>query len=359
MSKLLKINENKIHIIHKLGAGCYGHNGADDAALDAALIAIEIPDKWVKLQWDRIDEFIWEPYGSPMIIKLLAKISKDKIITLLNTDIISDTHSTRPMNGGNLISEWYIKNGLPMSEREPMEGAYRNAIPKYVVPGLTIKTHFIKTPLRVSALRSLGALGNIFALESFIDECAIYAQCDPVEFRLKHLKDKRAINVIENVKKISHLKYNLSFNGIGTGIAFAQYKNHAGYVAVVIKLKVENNTIKLKNIYVAADVGLIINPDGVKNQLEGGAVQALSIALLENVKLEDGNPASYNYDTYPLITFNKLPPIEIVLLENKKNNSVGAGEASMGPTVAALCNAIYSATGKRIRELPLINYFNI
>lgn len=359
MSKLLKINENKIHIIHKLGAGCYGHNGADDAALDAALIAIEIPDKWIKLQWDRIDEFIWEPYGSPMIIKLLAKISKDKIITLLNTDIISDTHSTRPMNGGNLISEWYIKNGLPMSEREPMEGAYRNAIPKYVVPGLTIKTHFIKTPLRVSALRSLGALGNIFALESFIDECAIYAQCDPVEFRLKHLKDKRAINVIENVKKISHLKYNLSFNGIGTGIAFAQYKNHAGYVAVVIKLKVENNTIKLKNIYVAADVGLIINPDGVKNQLEGGAVQALSIALLENVKLEDGNPASYNYDTYPLITFNKLPPIEIVLLENKKNNSVGAGEASMGPTVAALCNAIYSATGKRIRELPLINYFNI
>jgi CO/xanthine dehydrogenase Mo-binding subunit len=359
ISKLLKMNENKIHIIHKPGAGCYGHNGADDVALDAALIAMEIPGKWIKLQWDRTDEFIWEPYGSPMIIDLQAKLDKDKNITSLNTEIISDTHSTRPMNGGNLISEWYIKNALPKNELKPMEGAYRNAIPKYTIPVLTIKTRFIKTPLRVSAFRSLGALGNIFALESFIDECAISAQIDPVNFRLKHLKDERAINVINTVKKISHFKYNSSFNGVGTGIAFAQYKNHAGYVAIVVKLSIENNTIKLNNIYASADVGLIINPDGVKNQLEGGIVQALSIAFLENVKIKNGNPAIYNYDTYPIINFNKIPPIEIVLLENKKNTSVGAGEASMGPTVAALCNAIYNATGKRIRNLPLINYYNM
>lgn len=359
ISKLLKMNENKIHIIHKPGAGCYGHNGADDVAIDAALIALEIPNKWIKLQWDRTDEFIWEPYGSPMIIDLQAKLDKDKNITSLNTEIISDTHSTRPMNGGNLISEWYIKNGLPKNELKPMEGAYRNAIPKYTIPELTIKTRFIKTPLRVSAFRSLGALGNIFALESFIDECAIYTGNDPVEFRLKHLDDDRAINVISTVKKISHFKYNSSFNGFGTGIAFAQYKNHAGYVAVVVKLSIENNTIKLNNIYAAADVGLIINPDGVKNQLEGGIVQALSITFLENVKIKNGNPAIYNYDTYPIINFNKIPPIEIVLLENKKNTAVGAGEASMGPTVAALCNAIYNATGKRIRKLPLINYYNM
>ena len=359
ISKLLKIDENSIHIIHKPGAGCYGHNGADDAALDAALIAMEIPAKWIKLQWDRTDEFIWEPYGSPMIIELQAKLDKDKNITSLKTDIISDTHSTRPMNGGTLISEWYIKNGLPMSELTPMEGAYRNAIPKYTIPELTIKTRFIKTPLRVSAFRSLGALGNIFALETFFDECAISAHSNPVDFRLKHLKDDRAINVIGTVKKISNFKYDLLFNGKGIGIAFAQYKNHAGYVAVVIKLSIEKNTIKLKNIYAAADVGLIINPDGVKNQLEGGIVQALSIALLEKLPLEKGNPLSYNYDTYPVITFNKIPPIEIVLLENKNNNSVGAGEASMGPTVAALCNAVYNASGKRIRELPLSNYYNI
>lgn len=359
ISKLLKMDENKIHIIHKPGAGCYGHNGADDVALDAALIAIKIPGKWIKLQWDRTDEFIWEPYGSPMIIDLQATINRDKNIASLHTDIISDTHSTRPMNGGNLIAEWYIENGLPMSKLTPMEGAYRNAVPKYTIPELTIQTHFIETPLRASALRSLGALGNIFALESFIDECAISAQLDPVNFRLKHLKDERAINVINAVKKISHFKYNSTFNGVGSGIAFAQYKNHAGYVAVVVKLSIEDNTIKLNNIYAAADVGLIINPDGVKNQLEGGIVQALSIAFLENVKIKNGNPAIFNYDTYPIINFNKIPPIEIVLLENKKNTAVGAGEASMGPTVAALCNAIYNATGKRVRELPLIKHFNI
>lgn len=359
IAKLLRINESNIHIIHKPGAGCYGHNGADDVALDAALIALEIPNKWIKLQWDRTDEFIWEPYGSPMIINLQAIINKEKNIISLNTKIISDTHSTRPMDGGNLIAEWYIKNGMPKKAIEPMEGAYRNAIPKYRIPFLKIDTRFIKTPLRVSAFRSLGALGNIFALESFIDECALYTGSDPVEFRLKHLDDDRAIKVINTVKEISHFTSNLSFNGNGSGIAFAQYKNHAGYVAVVVELAIKNNSIKLKKIYASADVGLIINPDGVKNQLEGGIVQALSIALLEKLPLVEGNPIAKNYDTYPIISFNKIPPIEIVLLENKNNNSVGTGEASMGPTVAALYNAVYSATGKRIRELPLINHFNI
>ncbi len=350
---------SKIHIIHKLGPGCYGHNGADDVALDAALIAMEIPNKWIKLQWDRTDEFIWEPYGSPMIINLDAKINKNKKIISLHTDIVSDTHSTRPTKGGSLIAEWHINKGLPKGELEPMEGAYRNAVPQYDIPNIKIDTHFIDTPLRVSALRSLGALCNIFALESFIDECASNTQSDPLTFRLNHLKNKRAINVINAVKKISNYTYDRSFNGNGTGLAFAQYKNHAAYVAVVVKLDIQNDTIRLNHIYAVSDMGLVINPNGAKNQLEGGIVQALSIALLEKVNIDNGNPNSFNYDSYPILTFNKIPPIEIVIIENKKDNSVGAGEASMGPTVAALCNAIFNASGIRIRELPISKFLKI
>lgn len=358
ISLYLKLDQKRIHIYHKVGSGCYGHNGADDVALDAAIISLKVPNKWIKLIWDRSDEFIWEPYGTPMIVNLEGKLDEKGKLFSLKTLIYSDTHSTRPNSGGCLISEWHTEKGLPPVKLTPVGGAYRNAIPLYNIPNLSVKTKFIDTPLRVSAFRSLGAFANTFALESFIDECATNANIDPAQFRLNHLEDKRAIKVLKELIKFSGYHDKPKLTNRAKGIAFAQYKNHAAYVGATAYVTVKNNNLVLDNIYAVVDAGIVINPDGVKNQIEGGIIQALSIGLYEEVLFEGGSPIIENFDKYKLISFKQIPKIDIKLINNNYP-SVGVGEASMGPTIAATCNAIYNATGIRIKKLPINKYFNI
>jgi CO/xanthine dehydrogenase Mo-binding subunit len=361
LAEALGMKPAEVRCIHAEGSGCYGHNGADDVALDAALLARGAPGRPVRLQWMRDDEFGWEPYGPAMVMKAKASVSEGRIVDW-NYDVWSNTHSMRPDPGGvNLLAAWYLadpkKPAPPRSIPQPAGGGDRNAVPLYEFPRQRVVSHLIKEmPLRVSALRTLGAYGNVFAVESFMDELALAAGADPVAFRLAHMKDPRARAVIEAVAKKANWKPDQSGGeGRGRGIGFAKYKNLATYVAVVVDVEVDraSGNVRVPRAYAAVDSGLVINPDGLLNQIEGGIIQSTSWTLKEALRFNPEGILSHDWMTYPILTMTEVPKIEIELINRPTERSLGAGEASQGPTVAAIANAFAHATSKRLRDLPL------
>jgi CO/xanthine dehydrogenase Mo-binding subunit len=237
-------------------------------------------------------------------------------------------------------------------------GGHRNLTPAYAFERLQTVRHFASnSPLRVSAMRSLGAYANVFAIESFMDELALEARIDPVEFRLKHLNDERAIAVVKIAAEKSNWEVRTRPNnsGKGRGFAYAQYKNKQSYTAIVVDVTVnmETGEIKLDKALIAADTGQIVNPDGTSNQFEGGFVQAASWTLYEQVNYDDNGITSLDWETYPILHFENAPEIEIILLNRPDQPTLGAGESTQNPTPAAIANAIFDALGVRIRDLPL------
>jgi CO/xanthine dehydrogenase Mo-binding subunit len=362
MAKALDMPPAAIRCIHAEGSGCYGHNGADDVALDAALLARATGGRPVRLQWMREDEFAWEPYGPAMIMRGSAALKDGRIVDW-NYDVWSNTHGTRPgdPDGVNLLASWYLEKpkqpGPPRAGAQPAGAGDRNAIPLYDLPRTRIVSHLIKDmPLRVSALRTLGAYANVFAIESFMDELALAAKIDPVEFRLAHLKDPRGRAVIEAVAKAADWKPGEKGSGTrGRGIAFAKYKTLATYVAVIVDLELDRGSgeVRIPRAYAAADAGQIINPDGLTNQIEGGIVQSTSWTLHEQVDFDQNGIRSRDWDGYRILTMKEAPTVTTVLIDRPTERSLGAGEASQGPTAAAIANAFAAATGRRIRDLPL------
>jgi nicotinate dehydrogenase subunit B len=359
----LKLPPDKIHCIHAEGSGCYGHNGADDVALDAALLARAAPGgRPVRLQWMRGDEFGWEPFGPAMVMKVKAALAADGRIVDWNYEVWTNTHSTRPdPRGNNLLASWSLtepqRPAPPQIVPQPAGGGDRNAVPLYDFPRQRVVHHFIREmPLRVSALRTLGAYANVFAMESFMDELALAAGDDPVAFRRAHLKDPRARAVIETVaRKAGWKPGERSGGGKGRGIGFAKYKNLATYVAVIADVEVDgaSGKVSVPRAWAAADSGLIINPDGLANQIEGGIIQSTSWTLHEEVKFGPTGIKSRDWLTYPILTMPEVPKVEVELINRPQERSLGAGEASQGPAAAAIANAFAAATGKRMRELPL------
>lgn len=360
--KALKVPANMVRCVHVEGSGCYGHNGADDVALDAALLARAAPDRPVRLQWMRDDEFAWEPYGAAMIMQAKAALDAEGRIADWQYELWSNTHSTRPQStsGANVLAAWYLnepqKMGPPQGIPQPAGGGDRNSIPLYDFPSQRVVHHFIpEMPLRVSALRTLGAYANVFAIESFMDELALMANADPLAFRLAHMKDPRARAVIEAVAEKASWKPGEKSDGLrGRGIGFAKYKNLACYVAVVADVEVDRKSgvINVPRIYAAVDAGLIINPDGLTSQIEGGIVQSTSWTLKEEVQFDKNGIRTRDWSNYPILTMPEVPKVEIALINRPGERSLGAGEGSQGPTVAAISNAFARATGKRLRDLP-------
>jgi nicotinate dehydrogenase subunit B len=310
----------------------------------------------------RGDEFGWEPFGPAMVMKAKAALGADGRIADWNYDVWTNTHSTRPDPGGNnLLASWYLaepqKPAPPGVIPQPAGGGDRNAVPLYDFPRQRVVHHFIKEmPLRVSALRTLGAYANVFAMESFLDELALAAGADPVAFRLAHLKDPRGRAVIEAVAKKANWKPGeKGGSGKGRGIGFAKYKNLATYVAVIADIEVDraSGKVSVPRAWAAADSGLIINPDGLANQIEGGIIQSTSWTLHEEVKFDRNGIKSRDWLSYPILTMPEVPKVEVELIIRPDERSVGAGEASQGPAAAAIANAFAAATGKRMRELPL------
>jgi nicotinate dehydrogenase subunit B len=361
--KLLKMPAAAIRCVHMEGSGCYGHNGADDVAADAALLARATPGRPVRLQWMRDDEFGWEPYGPAMIMRAKAALGSDGKIADWEYEVWSNTHSSRPQSttGTNVLPAWYLAEpqpmGPPTSPPQPAGGGDRNAIPLYDFPSQRVIHHFVQDmPIRVSALRTLGAYANVFALESFMDELAAAAGADPVAFRLAHMKDPRARAVIEAVAKKAQWKEREKGDGTrGRGIGFAKYKNLACYVAVVAEVEVDrtNGTVRVPRTWAAVDSGLIINPDGLTNQMEGGIIQSVSWTLKEEVRFDRDGIKTHDWASYPILTMPEVPAVEIELINRPSERPLGSGEGSQGPAVAAVVNAFANATGKRIRDLPL------
>jgi CO/xanthine dehydrogenase Mo-binding subunit len=362
LARVMRMPESAITAIHAEGAGCYGHNGADDVSADAALLARATGGRPVKVQWMRDDEFCWEPYGSAMVMKMKARVDDAGNIVYWQHDVWSHPHSTRPggRTGSNLLAGWHLADPVKPSPAanspQPSGAADRNAVPLYEFPSQKIVLHYLpEMPIRTSALRTLGAYANVFALESFMDELAVQAGVDPVQFRLKHMKDARARAVIEAAAEKAGWKPNRKGDGSrGRGIAFAKYKNLAAYVAVVADVVVDRRTgkVRVERAVSAVDAGLIINPDGVVNQIEGGIIQSASWTLKESVSFDARQITTRSWADYPILTFAEVPAVEVVLLNRKNERSLGTGEGSQGPAVAAIANAIANATGVRMRELP-------
>ena len=355
VANLLSLPEEKIRVIGVPGAGCYGHNGADDVGGEAALLAMQMPGKPVRLQWMREDEHRWEPYGSAMMIKLNAGLNAQQKVQSWKTELWSDTHSTRPGGrAGHFIAARSLEKLFSFSPGGFSGGSTRNSIPLYDFPS-QIVLHNYQGPLRTSALRSLGAYANIFALESFMDELAIKARVDPVEFRLRHLKDERAREVIQTLAKKVHWGSKKSSAASAMGFAFAQYKNEAAYFAAVAEVSLDRTKkrFKVTRLTGCIDAGQIINPDGIENQTSGGMIQSASWTLFEQVRYDGKEITSSNWETYPILRFLDVPDTEVLIIDRPTQEPLGAGEAAQGPTSAAIANAIFAATGSRIRQLPL------
>lgn len=361
LSYVLGVDESFVSVTHLPGPGCYGHNGADDASLDAALIAKNIPGRPVLVKWEREDEHKWEPYGSAMIIKMKASLDQNKKINYWFHQTFSDTHTSRPRhreNFSNLLASWHLEKPFKPLPKNPMlvfhGGIHRNADPIYDFQNKTIiKTPVYDLPLRVSALRTLGSYGNIFAIETFMDELADKIGIDPFDFRIKHLSDERAIKVLKILRDKTEFKQNKTEDGIGRGIGFAKYKNVKCYAGVFIELEVDDyGNINLKRAIIVADSGQVIDKEGLKSQLEGGLIQSASWTLKEEVKFDGEEVLSQDWESYPILKFSEIPKIETILIDRPNEKPLGAGEATQGPTSAAISNAVYNAIGVRLRRIP-------
>ena len=362
LAKALRVKTADVTCTHVEGSGCYGHNGADDVACDAALLARATQGRPVKLQWMRDDEFAWEPYGSAMVMKMQAQLDEAKNIVNWQHETWSHPHSTRPMSrpdGSFVLGGWHLANPVPATtptnSPQPSGAADRNAVPLYDFPRQQVLLHYVTDmPVRTSALRTLGAYANVFALESFIDEAALAAGVDPVEFRLRHMKNPRARAVIELAAQKAGWKANAKGDGTrGRGIAFAQYKNLAAYCAVVAEVSVDRaGNVKVTRAVSAVDAGLAVNPDGIINQIEGGIIQSASWTLKEQVKFDRQRITTRSWADYPIFNFSDVPAVEVHIINQPNERPLGVGEGSQGPTVAAIANAIANATGKRARDLP-------
>ena len=367
IAETLGLEPDSVDVRHAPGAGCYGHNGSDDAALEAALVARAIPGRPVLLKWSREDEHAWEPYGPAMRMELAAHLDAGGDVRFWSHETYSDTHVVRARPGaagpqaGRFLAPRYFAHPVPEPAREPNltvnGGIHRNATPPYAFPDTRIVKHLVHDlPLRVSALRTLGAYANVFAAESFMDELAHEARADPLEYRRRHLADPRIRAVLDAAAERFGWtpRTGIEASGTGRGIAVARYKNTKSYCAVAVEARVgDDASVHLLRAVIAADAGEIVDPDGLAAQLEGGFVQAASWTLLEAVAFDRNGITTRDWETYPILRFSAIPEIETVLVNRPGEPFLGAGEASCGPAGAAIANAVFDAIGVRARRLPL------
>ncbi|MBR0695666.1 molybdopterin cofactor-binding domain-containing protein [Bradyrhizobium lablabi] len=362
IAEMLSMPPASVRLIHVEGSGCYGHNGADDAAADAALIARAIPGRPVRVQWMREQEHAWEPYGPAMVTKLKASLDANGKIADWSFAVWSNTHSMRPGGAGALLAAQHMAQSFAVPAPKPLPlpegGGDRNAIPIYTFPNAHVVHHFIPAmPLRVSAMRALGAYHNVFSIESFMDELAALAGADPVQFRLDHLGDKRGREVIEKAAQgFGWTRGQTAPLNRGYGFAFARYKNLAAYCAIASEVEINRETgrARLVRAVAAVDAGQVVNPDGLANQIEGAIVQSTSWTLYETVSFDETRITSIDWQTYPILRFNAVPErIDVHIINRPGQPFLGSGETGQGPAAASLANAIANATGKRLRDLPL------
>jgi nicotinate dehydrogenase subunit B len=356
----LGIAADAITVHHMQGAGCYGHNGADDAALDAVLLARAVEGHPVRLQWSHEDELAWSPYGPAMVVAMSGSIDGSGRIVDWRHEMWSNPHIARPglQESPSLLAAWHLNP--PFAQPPGIDAlpggkpaSQRNAVPIYDFHNQRVVHHVLdRLPVRTGTLRAIGGFINTFAIECFMNELAHSAGVDPVELRLRHLSDERATAVIIAARERSGLEEKRRDGSHGMGLGFARYSNEASYVAVVVEVDV-GETIKVVRAVAAVDCGRTISPNGVANQVEGGILQAVSWVLKEQVRFDRSRITTRNWDDYPILRFAEAPPVEVVIIDRPDQPSLGMGEAVAGPTAAAIANAVFDAIGIRVRDLPL------
>ena len=359
LADILGLSRDRVTVRHAHGAGCYGHNGADDAALDAAIIAMQVPEKCIRVQWRREEEFGFEPVSTAHMTRLRAALDENGRPMDWTAEVWAGSHVQRPVFGGTMLAHEALPNPpAPAKANDPPEanggGGTRNGFPMYDFAAKRVIHHLaLQTPVRTSSLRGLGALPNVFALECFMDELAERAGVDPVEYRLSLLSDPRARYLIQNVaERCGWASRGPVGTGRGLGLAWSRSKNKAAYACVAVELDVDQD-ITLRRVWCAADAGLVINPDGARNQLDGGIVHAASMTLKEQVTLEGDGITSLDWGRYPIMKFSDVPEINTIIVHNPDQPTLGMGECTFGPTAAAIGNAVAHALGVRIRDMPL------
>jgi nicotinate dehydrogenase subunit B len=359
LALVLKIPPDHITVEHMEGAGCYGHNGADDVALDAVLLARAADGRPVRVQWSRADEMSQTPFGAAMTIEIEAGLDANGEIVDWHHQVWSNGHTARPGRAElpTLLAASELAKPFPRAIAvDPSQasggGSDRNSVPLYDFPAWQIECHRLTTmPIRTSALRTLGAQGNVFAIESFLDELAFERGEDPVAFRLRHLTDPRAQDVIRAVAKRANWKP-AKQDGTGYGLGYSRYKNTGAYCAAIAEVDVSED-IRVRRLTLAVDVGEAINPDGVINQIEGGAIQVTSWVLRERVRFDTNRITSNSWSEYPILRFSEVPEVDVEVISRPEIEPVGAGEAAHGPVTAAIANAVFDALGVRVRDLPI------
>ncbi|PYS18765.1 MAG: xanthine dehydrogenase family protein molybdopterin-binding subunit [Acidobacteria bacterium] len=357
-SRIFGIPEDKLRVIFLDGSGSYGGNGNDDAAADALLLSRAI-GKPVRVQWMREDEHAWDPKGPPQVLEIRGGLDNDNRIAAW------ETHMWLPMNiQGNRPLVSVDGAGITQPHGQGAGLMSQNGDPPYAASNVRVVVHYLKgTPLRPSNLRAPGKVANVFAVESFTDELAAAAGVDAVEFRLRGLTDPRALDVIKGAAEMIGWEGRPSpnrrpINGnvlTGRGFAYARYKQAENYVAIAMEVAVDRNTgkINVRRIACAHDGGLIVNPDGLRNQIEGSILQTLGRALHEEVKFDRSRVTSVDWASYPILSFPDVPSLDVALIDRPALPPLGAGEASTAPVAAAVANAVFDATGIRLRRVPL------
>jgi nicotinate dehydrogenase subunit B len=342
LAQLLHWNEDQVRVVYFEGSGCYGHNGADDVAADAVLLsrAVKRP---VRVQWMRADEHQWEPKGPGMVMDVSASLDAAKKIDGWRFEVWTPSHATRPdSKAGNLLAGRLT--GAPKASTVFI-GGDRNARTNYNLPNERVTINDQTTAIvQQSALRGLGGMQNAFANESFIDELAHAAGMDPIAFRLQHLSDPDHIAVMNAIAP---------FYAPGRGFAFVQYQNVEAIVAAVAEVSVDRKTgvVRVQHIHIAHECGLIVNPDGLRNQIEGNVIQATSRTLKEAVAMNRTHITDTDWESYPILRFSEVPNVSITLLE-RRSKIWGAGEATGTAVAPAIANAIFAQTGVRLRRIP-------
>jgi len=359
VARVAGLDPAAVEVIHAQGAGCYGHNGADDPPTEAAVIAVRRPGAPIRVQWRREDEFGFAPVGTAMSIDLAAELDPSGRLVDYTAEIWNTPHTWAR---GRAVAETALKplDGPPpplpqrtLPDGSRFSGGLLNATPSYAMPAKRTVEHVIDPPpIRTSSLRGLGGPPNTFAGESFVDELAEAAGADPLAYRLSMIAEPRGRAVLERLAEMcGWARRGGAGSGRGLGLAYDRHRDRGAFCACAAEVEVETD-VKLVKLWCAVDGGLIVNPDGAKNQLEGGMIMAASWLLKEQVKLGGSGVASTTWSDYPILRFSEVPPIDIELLNTREARPYGLGEISSGPVMAAIGNAVAHALGVRIREAP-------
>jgi len=359
-ARLLGLPQDKVRLIYLDGSGCYGMNGHEDAAADAALMSRAV-GRPVRVQWSREDEHGWDPKGPPHLLDVRAAVNDRGEVVAWNSEAWLPAPTANLPNVPLLAPE---AAGIAQPMGISTGLIHQNVDPPYQFPNMRAVIHWIRdTPLRTSNLRAPGKVANCFAVESFTDELAQLVGADPVEFRLRYIKDPRGIEVIRRAAarfgwtprprpRAADPKASVL---TGRGLAYVHYKHNETYVAVGMEVEVERQSgrIRVTRLACAQDCGLVVNPECVRSQVEGCLLQGISRTLFEAVTYDRSRVTSVDWATYPVLTFSDVPAMEIELIDRPTEPPIGVGEAAGTPVPAALANAVFDAIGERIRTVPL------